>query len=466
MKKIYWLLPLAIFGAQLVFSLNSNHQIRNEEAVASIREVWWFHEGLLYQPPNSNVGWYGALNFIYSIFGFDLISGKIYRLVLQLIGLYCLAYLLKKYLGEKLAWLPILTIGLSPTMLFWNTVNNPYGIDLQYLLIVAALIDQANLLRVLGWFLAMVGWLSFPTFVFYLPALVIWEARSLHPRGVKVHPGGVLIRLAAFLTPLILVMIYYKGWPGKLFFSGGTFEPDQVDFIAGVAAVFTNFFNKASAYYLEISQVEFSLIFPSITFLYVIACGILIFKKFKNARLFIALCAFVALFNLIITAMTVDGGGPGGRRSTPVLASFYGIFVLSFYYIYTQKIKFLVGKFLGVGILSLLLIHHLIAFPLNLESVKTPSFFRLNIWFGEGDPTSGLGEIMSQLQQKDLYLNCDEAYPGDPQCQYGIIYAAVAQGCLHNSLNCHQMYGYFPGAGYQPLSIESINYWQDAGFEH
>lgn len=446
MNKLFWLIPLAIFFVQLLFTLSSNHQIRNEEAVASIREVWWFHERLLYQPANSNIGWYGAMSLIYSIFGFDLFWGKIYRLVLQFISLYALAYLLKKYLGEKLAWLPLITIGLSPTLLFWNTINNPYGLDLQFLPIVLfCLVSPIRPINLLGWFLAMFAWISFPTFVFYLPALIFLHLRR-----------GVLAGLGAFLAPLVAFIIYFKGWPGRLFFSGGTFEPQRVDFFASLGAVVTNFFAHASAYYLEINQVEFSLIFPAITvaFIFVVSFRLL---KYKDYKIYILLALFVMVFNVIISGFTVDGGIPGGRRNTPILASIYVLFVIAWHYISKLKI-------IGMGILSLILVHHLIVLPLNLESVKTTSFFKNSNWFGNGDPRVGLQHYVGQIRQKDVYFNCEETYKGDPQCQYGIIYAALSLAC--QKLSCQQMYGYFPGAGYQPLSIETINYWQEQEFEH
>lgn len=462
MNKLFWLIPLILFGFQTILTISSTHQIRNEEAVASIREVWWFTNHQLYHPNNSNIGWYGVLSLIYSIFGFDIFAGKIYRLILSLISLYCLAAILKKYLGGKWAVLPFLTIGLSPTLLFFNTIANPYGIDLQFLPIVLFLLmSQIGLIRLMGIALAMFAWVSYPTFAFYLPALFF-----LHLRGgvTSSHPGGVLAGLGAFLAPLLAFIIYFKGWPGHIFFAGGSFAVNEDIFFRTIGSVFTNLFSRADAYYLEISQVEFSLIFPIISILFIFYCVFGEFKKLKPARVFIILCLLTAFFNLVITGITVDGGMPGGRRNTPVLAVFYVLFVLAWHHITSTKYKVQSTKWAGIVILAVLLVHHLVVFPLNLESVKSSSFFKINNWFGNSDPGLGLQHYLGEIRQKDVYFNCEETYKGDPQCQYGIIYAALAESCLKSS--CHQMYGYFPGAAYQPLSIEAINYWQEQDFEH
>lgn len=458
-SRLFWAVPLLVFALQVFLSLSSNHQIRNEEAVGSLREVWWFKNRLLYQQANSNVGWYAVLNLIYYFFGFNIFYAKIYRLVLALVSLYCLAALLKKYLGEKLSIIPFLTIALSPTMLFFNTLANTYGIDLQFLPIVVFLIDFGGKISLTGWVLAMIAWVTYPTFVFYLPALAIWQIFRSGLRSLSVS-------LIGFLIPLFAVLIFLGHWPGRLFFSGGSFQFDEQVFFQSFWASFSNLFDKATAYYLELNQVEFSLIFPLISFVFVLISDILVFKKFKSARLLLALCTLIGLGDLLLMSFTLDGGMPGGRRNTPFLAAIYGLFIIGFYYVSSGKLKMPWRKVISMILLSLFLIHHMIVYPINLSAILDNSPFRLTVWFGVGDPVSAFTKLVDQVQQQDLYFNCEQTYKDNPQCQYGIIYASLEQACFWNHLDCHKVYGYFPKIGYQALSIDTINYWQDNGFEH
>lgn len=458
-KLLFWLIPLILFALQIPMSVGGNHQIRNEEAVWSLREVWWFKNRLLYAPANSNVGWYAVLNIIYALFGFSIFSAKIYRLVLAFFSLFSLAALLKKYLGEKLSITVLLTIGLSPTFVFFNTLATGYGTDLQFLPIVIFCIASRGYFSFVGWALAMVGWLTYPTFGFYLPALAIWYIFHLRIRDI-------LAGLGAFLVPLFAVLVYFGHWPGRLFFSGGSFLFDEQMFFQSIAASFTNLFDRATAYYLEVNQVEFSQIYPILTFLFVPVVAFLIFKRFKTVRLLIGLCILTALLDLVLTGVTIDGGVPGGRRSTPLIASIYGLFTISYYFVVSGKLKMPWSKGISIALFSLFLLHHIVVYPMNLSAMFQKSPFRLTIWFGEGDPVSGFTKLLDQIQQQDLYFNCEQTYPDNPQCQYGLIYSALRQACFWNHLDCHKSYGYFPQVGYQVLSIDTINYWQENGFEH
>ncbi len=112
---MYWFLPLLLWLFQLIFTLNSLTQIRYEEVANSVRNPYWLSQRNVYGGASSNVGGEGALAIIYSVFGFSL---------------FALAALLKKYLGEKLAIIPLIVIGLSPTMLFFNTLASHYTLDI------------------------------------------------------------------------------------------------------------------------------------------------------------------------------------------------------------------------------------------------------------------------------------------------------------------------------------------------
>ena len=120
-KITYWLTAFIIFTLQLIFTFNSMSQIRYEELAESVRNVYWFQNHIVYDGVSSNVGWYSILALFYKLFGFSLFSAKILRLIISFISIFCLALLLKKYIGTKKAFLPLVAIGLSPTLLFFST---------------------------------------------------------------------------------------------------------------------------------------------------------------------------------------------------------------------------------------------------------------------------------------------------------------------------------------------------------
>ena len=78
----------------------------------------------------------------------------------------------------------LVAVGLSPTMLYFNTLQTSYGVDLQMIPILLLLIYSmaANPVRedkargdaaktATFWFITMVACLSYPVFVLYLPSL-------------------------------------------------------------------------------------------------------------------------------------------------------------------------------------------------------------------------------------------------------------------------------------------------------
>src|SRR3989344_5622438 len=104
---LYLLIPLSLFILQAILTFNSFGQIRYEELAESVRNPFWLSGRSIYDGVSSNVGWYGTNLIIYNIFGFDLHSAKYFRLFLSLVSLFCLGNILKRYLGKKMAILPL-----------------------------------------------------------------------------------------------------------------------------------------------------------------------------------------------------------------------------------------------------------------------------------------------------------------------------------------------------------------------
>src|SRR3989344_4902511 len=176
-RFLYWSLPILILAAQAVYTFSSFNQIRIEEINDSVRNVYWMQYQELFTTRPKNVGWYSPLLIIYNIFGFHLFTAKIFKLFLELVSLYALAAVLKNFLGIKKALIPLITLGLSPTFIYYNLLQTPCGIDLLYFPIILYLVTTLNikkraefyLKQVLLWAITCIAIMSYPTFLFYLP---------------------------------------------------------------------------------------------------------------------------------------------------------------------------------------------------------------------------------------------------------------------------------------------------------
>ena len=211
----YWYLPLFLVALQALFTLRSTGQILYEELAEAVRNPYWVHHRVVYDAISTNVGWYGTLLAIYRSCGFALDAGRWFRLLLQLPSLLCLAWLLQRHLGRRSAWVPLLAFGLSPSLLFFNGSLTSIGIDLQYAPIVLALLASLHAARpwtstlaaFAAWALAMLAWMSYPSFAFYLPALALLGWRKLRSTGLA--PGRLVAAAAAgFLLPLVAAFAF------------------------------------------------------------------------------------------------------------------------------------------------------------------------------------------------------------------------------------------------------------------
>lgn len=468
-QRIYWLIPLLLFIVQGVVTYNSQSQIRSEELSETVRSVYWLANKQVYLGGFTNLGWYGLLLAVYNTFGFDLFTAKFVKLALQLISLFCLSAFLKKNLGSKTAIIPLITIGLSPTFLYFNALQTPFGIDLQYLPICLWLISLQNKSSVLTYLkhaalgmVMMIAWMSYPTFVFYLPMLGYYWYRG----SKTILP--IFVILISFLLPLLASvafvsnksLIFYNHQNGGGIFRGaGRLVLNQDNSTNTIAAIFTNYFSKATSYHFELNQVEFSLFLPILSFVFTFYLCFRAFKHGVSKKITLTLL-FVMLTNLLLIASSIDGGIAGARRNTPILASFYGLFSLGWYVLVSKKINLKpIHKKIIIAIMLILPIHHSFVLPLNINSLSIPSPFIENLWLGiNSTPKSSFESYLNSVQEKDLYLNCQEQFPNFTNCSYDLIYSVIAGACTWNNLNCHNIYGFNSLTdGYELLSVESIN---------
>ncbi len=488
LTNIFYLsLPFILSFLQALFTFNSLNQIRYEELAESVRNVFWLQNRTIYDGVSSNVGWYGTLLLLYKIFGFHLFLGKVFRLLLHFASLFCLALLLKKYMGAKKALVPLLTIGLSPTLLYFNIIQTSFGLDLQYIpiaLYLSASIDfkknWKNVTKcILLGVITMVAWMSYPTFFFYLPALAILFLIRLKSRESSDGIWNTLIVGVAFLLPLIIMLLWLKN-PSSLLYDpvskrglfrgSGSLQFDPQLFIAGVTGSLRDLFEKGSSYYFEIQNVEFSHIFPLFSVVIIlIATFYLLLKRsgsLRSLQLIIGLTIFTIFSNLILANFTFDSSYmPGIRRNTPLLAGFYVFFTIVWYYITQKKLKDDSVRWFLIISLLIIPLHHILVIPSNLESLTKLSQFRDTQWFAtQKDPQSSLKVMIERATKQNLQLACVGPSGEFVLCRLSEAFAAVSGSCLWNRLECKQILGYDDKTKqFIPLSTDL---WESYYFQH
>lgn len=456
MLYLYWSLPFILFIAQVIFTLNSLNQIRYEELAEAVRNPFWLQNRFIYDGISSNIGWYSLLTAVYNLFGFHLFTGKIIRLILQLVSLFALGFILKKYLGTKLAIVPFITIGLSPTLLYFNTLQTSYGIDLQYLPIVLYLLISK---QIMGWGIAMIAWMSYPTFFYYLPAIFYW----FRPKVLK----NLLFNLVAFLTPLIVGILYiknrdlliYDGRSGSGIFRGAGVLGFNLELFANnFKHNLVNLFSNSFGYNFELTKVEFSDFYPVLSILAIVFVVFKLWKKKKTFHLPIILMLSVLFLNILIADFSVDPTS-GMRRITGIVAAIYGLFTLAWYFVNSKAQKDKRKRIGLILILLLLPLHHIIVYPINLFHLKDLSVFREPIWLSvENSPAKFLDGLIDHVQKQNLSLVCQGQKGEIFGCRYSEVFAGVAGACLWNRLECHDISGYDPKTkGFIPLSLDTWN---------
>ncbi len=465
----YFLLPILLFVLQAVYTLNSMNQIRVEELDETVRNVFWLQNSMVFSSISRDQGWYAQLLVLYNIFGFDLFLAKYYRLFLHLLSLISLAWILKKYLGAKLAWLPLLTIGLSPTILYFTLLGNPYGIDFQFLPILIYLTSSLDYRKkvlfifkqLLFWVLLMIAWLSYPVLLFYYPVLMFFNVKILfnNIKILKLRKIYLILSVAFFLLPLILLILFIKKENGlfstSYIFSGaGEFSPTLGTIAGEFKHNFYNLFIASKGYYMELSKVEFSDFYPILLIPFLVFFAVKLFKKYRKLRIYVLLVLFTLLTNAFFGNMTANLEN-GLRRSTPLIASFYFFFILGCFFIGKEKNIFKRAVFISV--ILLLPLHHIIAYPINLSFLDKSREFSEKIWFVQKTtPRQSFKMYLDTIKHEDLNVYCLNQKDSSLPCRYDLLFAAVSGACKWNNLKCKKINVFHPEKNsLEALSIHS-----------
>lgn len=461
----YWLFPLVIFIFQAIFTLSSMNQIRFEEVIETFRSPWWFQNGLVWNGSYSFLGWSGTLVFFYNIFGISLFTPKFVKLFFELISFFALAAVLKKYLGEKRALIPLLLTGISPSFIYFNSLSLSMGLEVSYFFILLFLISNLNFEKrnatffkhlIIG-IVSMFASLTYFGFLFFMPLLAIFYMYKINTQNIKIRPVSIFKNILVFFGGFIILLLpfflfiqnrnllIYDPLLGRgLFRSYGSVELSSDVFKDNIKRITNDLFFLPDSYYFEQKKVEFSDFYPLPAGALVIALAIVIFFKKKKYRFYIGslLILFVLYFLLVCFIGPKTLGGL--RRGTVLLIIFYGLFTILWQLILSAKKP---DRFYKPGIITsavLLLLHHGLAYPVNLENLKYESFLKDKVIFlNFENPEGQYAQIMDTAAKSDTFFPCLESFDKRTICPgSSLIYSLVRGTCYWNKLTCHNVIGW------------------------
>lgn len=464
LSYVYWLLPIIIIAFQAIYTINSLGQIRTEELIDSVRSVWWFENRLITDGGYTIVGWYTILFVAYNLFGFTLHTAKFVKLAIVLVGLFSVSAVLKKYLGIKASWVPLLTIGLSPTLLFFNTLQVSYGVEVSYFFMCLYLVSCIDFNKKSSLFIqpllgavAMLGWLTYPgfiNFVFILAGIYVYKLIQKGSNKDKIYIAkNVFLTFAFFLIPFLLQIIYIQNrhlllydrtFQRGLFRSNGGLEFNLNLFLDNLRLFLNDLFVGYNSYYFETPKVEFSDYYPIATIIFVIIVSFYVYLKKKKLRFIISAFALFSVFFLIAINLVGPMGLGGVRRGTVLLTMFYLLFGLVWKFILEHKKIKRALRYIFMFICSWLLIHHIVVYPINLSHFKIQSPYRDKQWFAQAEtPEKSLELFVDKAKREDLLLQCKDQAQKVISCGgYSLIHAAIEGSCYWNRTYCYKIKAY------------------------
>jgi len=471
LKLLYYITPILAWLPQVFMTLNSFSQVRFEEFITSVQAPFWFYHHQIVSGLHVNVGWYGLLVIVYKIFGFTIFTGRFVNLFASFISLFVLAFLLKKFFDARIAAIILITLALSPTWLFINSLNMHMAMTYHLLIIIILILMKIDFSKIklsliltgILFLLVMLCVLTYQSAISFLPSIFIfyWLKYRSHLRGVKAHPGGVklvIVAIIAFILPVIALFAWVDNkqlliWDSYrntgLFRGGGLLTISEGTFSQNWTYLLTDFFIKGISGHYEVASAEFSYIFPIISLLFIFFWIWKIYQRIKQSRKIILLIILVMVFNTLAFSFSTALTLPGMNRMTPFLLGIYFLWIIVWWGVEKSPPGSAFGdsRWRTGGmrvILGLLLLHHLIVYPINFTHLKDPSPFKVADWFDSENAQKSVDSYVLKLQSEDIVLNCKEQLGQSGQCFYDFIYSSIAGSCEWNHLDCHKISGYDP----------------------
>ena len=480
-----FLLTLLAFIPKDLMTYTARNRFLYEEVAESIRNPFWLTQHTLYDGISSNVGWYGLLAGVYSVFGFSLVYGKILRLALHLVSLFCLVKVLRRFLSWPHTLLPLFTISLSPTLLYLTTQQTAHGIDLQWSIIclwIALAIDfrrpkKAILFHFILGGITLFASMCYPALLFYWPAIFIYLMWT-HWKTLKTSPDykyqilSLVLAAAAAISVPIGASLYLKD-PSFLFFDphtnsglfrggGHNLQFDWQTLSAGLKQVLSDFFVKGDSYYFDLNSPEFSNFLGVFGFLFVIASSFLVFWKLPKFRMPVAIASVLFLLALVIPNFSASY--PGLRRCTGSLVAFYGLFSLSWVAVTRVQTEYW-KKLPAYFAFGILLVHHLSVLPSIYAQLKSDAAQSREPWLAIAATPNESLNLWKLAIKEGKSISCDSRKESfGIQCRLGDLYGAIAADQLWNEHRTPTVPAIDPITG-KKIFLET-RYWEDYYFEH
>ena len=433
-------LQLRIFAAllacipQAIATSAAWNRFQYEELAESIRNPFWLSNHSIYDGVSSNIGWYGFMAAFYRVFGFALASGKTAKLLIWIVAIFFLIDILRKFLSWSRLWLPLFLISLSPTLLYFNTTQASYGIDLPFAIICLSITLRISKTRkpiILCAILGMVSaWASmcYGTFLFCIPSLGLTLLTFYR------KPAGILLGALVFILVPILSSLYLEH-PALLFNDpktqaglfrggGGAMVLDWQVLITGLSQTCTDLFSGGTSYYFPLHSVEFGGALGLLCFLLLSFSSVLIFLRQPKLRVPIAIGTLLIVLSLVIPNLSEKL--PGLRRNTPALAGFYAVVVLL--WLGSTQVGLIKWKTRLIQFsVFLLLLHHLIGFSGLYWQLSEESLVLREPWLKIAITPRESLEIWKNKIEKGQPLSCEptDSHPV-PNCRYSELFAALA----------------------------------------
>jgi len=446
-RVLYWCVPFVLAAVQWWISERGLNQIRYEEIAEAVRSVYWLDHRLLYDGVYTNVGWYGTLLIVYKLFGFSLFTGKFVRLALHLAGLLSIASILRRAMNERAAVVPLALVGLSPTLLYFDSLETSYGLDVMYAAICLRLLIAIDYARPAArdfWLatgvggVAMIAAMSYPAFLVYAPSLAIvaaWLAqRAGAPLVSATNTRLALSGLVGLAMPLIAVfayvrtprlLIYDPETQAGLFRAGGQIGFNAQQLWTSMRVVAHDLFVQGASYYDEVSRPDFAGPLAIAGLCALVATVACLAATRRVDRTLVAAAALLLVTSAVAPSLSTQGE-PGLRRCTGALAAYFAMFGLAwqFYAARRERTPWITA---GTVLCLLLPIDNALKVPSVADDVATPSNFRNVDWFAiDVTPIASLDRLLAQLD-KGQGLSCprDDENRVTP-CRYQEAFAAMA----------------------------------------
>jgi hypothetical protein len=442
-QAAYWLLVALLFAAQAAYTMAGLERLWYEELAEGIRNPFWLDHRLVYDGVSSNVGWYGLVLIVDKVFGFSPYAAKYARLALYGPFLVCSALLLRQWIGLRRAWLPLLAVGLSPSLLYFNNLGTSYGTDIELFPVVLFLIarvgDRAQRGRArlaitqfsIG-ATAMIACLIYPSFLFYLPVLLafhLWANRPILTARQRFE--GLAWMTAGFLTPFCAALAYVKNdsvfvydpaTGGAGVFRGGghalTLDPRLI--FQSLSHLLRDLFFQGNTYYFALPHAEFSGAIGLAAAAGILIGSTVIAWKWKPLRMPLVLVGLLCLSSIAAVAFTARF--PGLRRSTAFLSGVYAavacVWAVPALPGALNRAVALTTKLASV----LLIVHHLVVYLPNYRYLTAATGKIDDAWFHHfGSPDESVRTWARDWVLAGKPLTC----PSTTSCRFSEIYAAL-----------------------------------------